>query len=97
MLCSVWRHGLNAQNIISGFRSTGAFPVDKTKYKLSHLDIFKLQLSSNKKDQSCPKKRIQVKMNGTILTNRKFKEQVELLKIENNKTGKLKKANCFRQ
>jgi len=45
MLCSVWRHGLNAQNKISGLRSTGVFPVDKTNYKLSRLDKFKLQLS----------------------------------------------------
>ena len=43
MLCSVWKHSLNATNIISGVKSIGVFPVDKTKYKLSRLDKIKLE------------------------------------------------------
>jgi len=53
MICSLWRNGLDAQNIISGFRSTGVFPVDKTKYKLSRLDKFKLQSYTAWKLESC--------------------------------------------
>ena len=54
MLCSVWKHGLNATNIISGFKSTGVFPVDKTKYKLSCLDKIKLELYTAWKTKGSP-------------------------------------------
>jgi len=54
MLCSVWRHGLNAHNIICGFRSTGVFPVDRTKYKLSCLDKYKLQSYTAWKSKGSP-------------------------------------------
>jgi len=55
MLCSAWRHGLNAQNIISGFRSTGVFPVDKTKHKLSRSNKFKLQSYTALKSKGSPR------------------------------------------
>jgi len=38
ILGSVWSEGMKSVNIISGFTSTGVFPVDKTKFSLSDFD-----------------------------------------------------------
>ena len=38
-LCEVWHAGLKSENIISGFTSTGIFPVDRTKYPESRYDV----------------------------------------------------------
>ena len=40
---TIQHEGLTKENIISGFSSTGNFPVDSSKYKLSRLDKVKLQ------------------------------------------------------
>ena len=37
-LCAVWPQALTKENIISGFRKSGIFPVDRTKYPLSRFD-----------------------------------------------------------
>ena len=40
--------------MISGFKSTGVFPVHKTKYKLSHLDKIELELYTAWKTKKSP-------------------------------------------
>ena len=35
MLAKVWEKGLSSENVMSGFRATGVFPVDKKKYPVS--------------------------------------------------------------
>ena len=38
LLSKVWHEGLKPSNVVSGFRTTGIFPVDREKYKKSRLD-----------------------------------------------------------
>ena len=38
LLCSIWREGLSSANAISGFKATGMFPVDRTKYPKERMD-----------------------------------------------------------
>ena len=38
LLSKVWHEGLKPSNVVSGFRATGIFPVDREKYKKSRLD-----------------------------------------------------------
>lgn len=38
ILCEVWQNGLKPDNIISGFRSTGIYPSDRTKYPVPRFD-----------------------------------------------------------
>ena len=42
LIASIWRKGLTTENVISGFNTTGIFPVDENKYKVSRLDKVKL-------------------------------------------------------
>ncbi|KAK3875434.1 hypothetical protein Pcinc_019691 [Petrolisthes cinctipes] len=42
LLSKIWRLGLTKSNIMSGFRATGVFPVDASKYKEEHIDKVKL-------------------------------------------------------
>ena len=37
-MSKVWHEGLKPSNVVSGFRTTGIFPVDKEKCKKSRLD-----------------------------------------------------------
>ena len=39
LLSKVWHEGLKPSNVVSGFRATGIFPVDREKYKKSRLDL----------------------------------------------------------
>ena len=43
LLGIVWANSMKAENIISGFRSTGTFPVDKTKFPVSEFNKFDLE------------------------------------------------------
>ncbi|MCL4152262.1 UNVERIFIED_CONTAM: hypothetical protein GTU68_060681 [Idotea baltica] len=43
MLCKVWKKGLSSENIVSGFKATGIFPINPAKYSTSRLDTVKLQ------------------------------------------------------
>lgn len=43
LLAKIWRKGLTENNIKSGFRATGIYPVDSTKYKIARLDKVKLK------------------------------------------------------
>ena len=38
LICSIWHQGLSAENAISGFRATGIYPTDKTKYPTNRFD-----------------------------------------------------------
>ena len=38
LVCKVWHDGLKPSNVISGFRTTGIYPVDREKYKKSRID-----------------------------------------------------------
>jgi hypothetical protein len=42
LLCDVWFQGLSVQNIQTGFRSTGIFPVDRSKYPLAKFNCVKM-------------------------------------------------------
>ena len=42
LIAKIWSKGLTKENVQSGFKSTGIFPVDETKYKVSRLDTIKL-------------------------------------------------------
>lgn len=42
LLCSVWEIGLPSKNIIAGFKSTGIFPPDSSKYPVDRLNPDKL-------------------------------------------------------
>ena len=54
LISTIWHQGLPKENIISGFSSTGNFPVDSSKYKVSHLDKVKLQTYSEWKAKGAP-------------------------------------------
>ena len=41
--CSVWHKGISSTNVISGFKATGIFPVNRNKYKLESFDVKKLE------------------------------------------------------
>ena len=43
IVCSVWKEGITALNIVSGFRSRGVFPINRDKYPVSRLNPQKLQ------------------------------------------------------
>lgn len=43
LLAKIWRQGLTEKNIKSGFRATGIYPTDSTKYKIERLDKVKLR------------------------------------------------------
>ena len=43
LLCSVWHEGLSPDNIKSGFRATGIYPLDRSVYDLSRLDPIKVK------------------------------------------------------
>ena len=43
LISKIWRKGLSEENIISGFRATGIFPVNASKYKVDRLDKVKLK------------------------------------------------------
>ena len=38
LICSIWHQGLSAENAISGFRVTGIYPTDKTRYPTNRFD-----------------------------------------------------------
>ena len=38
LLCSIWHKGLSPKNAMSGFRATGIYPVDRTKYPTERYD-----------------------------------------------------------
>ena len=42
ILCSIWFTGLSDNNIKAGFRATGIFPLDRTKYNQERLDPIKI-------------------------------------------------------
>lgn len=42
LISKIWRKGLNENNIKAGFRATGIYPVDASKYKAERLDKVKL-------------------------------------------------------
>ena len=43
MNCSIWHKGIPSTNVISGFKATGIFPVNRNKYKLESFDVKKLE------------------------------------------------------
>ncbi|KAJ8879534.1 hypothetical protein PR048_020142 [Dryococelus australis] len=43
LICSIWFEGLHPANIISGFKTMGIFPCDRTKYPTDCLDSGKLK------------------------------------------------------
>ncbi|KAE8745692.1 hypothetical protein FOCC_FOCC007576 [Frankliniella occidentalis] len=51
LVCSVWREGISALNIISGFKACGISPVDRNKYPISRLNPEKLQRYLELKEQ----------------------------------------------
>ena len=53
-ILTIWHQGLTKENIISGFSSTGNFPVDSSKYKVSRLEKVKLQAYSEWKTKVAP-------------------------------------------
>ena len=38
LIRSIWHQGLSTENAISGFRATGRYPTDKTKYPTNRFD-----------------------------------------------------------
>ena len=42
LLCKVWSKGLSKDNVIAGFRATGIYPLDRTKYNPECLDPLKV-------------------------------------------------------
>ena len=38
LLCSIWHKALSPKNVMSGFRATGIYPVDRTKYPTERYD-----------------------------------------------------------
>jgi hypothetical protein len=42
LLCKIWPRGMKESTIKSGFRSTGIFPVDRSKYPVNAFDSIKL-------------------------------------------------------
>ena len=38
LLCSIWQERLSPENAISGFKATGIFPVNRTKYPKERMD-----------------------------------------------------------
>ena len=54
LISTIWHQGLTKENIISGFSSTGNFPVDSSKYKVSRLEKVKLQAYSEWKTKVTP-------------------------------------------
>jgi len=38
LLCSIWHRGLSKENAISGFRTTGIYPTDSSKYPIARFD-----------------------------------------------------------
>ena len=51
---TIWHQRLTKENIISGFSSTGNFPVDYSKYKVCRLDKVKLQIYNEWKAKGAP-------------------------------------------
>lgn len=51
LLCSIWHQGLSPENVISGFKSTGIFPLDRSKYPTDRLDPQKLARHSVDKNR----------------------------------------------
>ena len=43
LIASIWKKGLTVENVISGLKNNGTFPVDANKYKVPHLDKIKLK------------------------------------------------------
>lgn len=101
MLCSIWRRGLNVQNIVlylvqgylepdsrnpwSGFRSTGFFPVDEAKYKLSRLDKLRLVSYSDSRNDDGGDPIIDMVSNKPTI---QLSRQVMVRKIFNNAQAK---------
>ena len=54
LIVSIWQMGLTAENVISGFKNTGTFPVDSNKYKISCLDKVKLKNYNLRKANDAP-------------------------------------------
>lgn len=43
LMCSIWAEGLRPENIKSGFKKTGIYPPDRTKYPIDRFELEKLQ------------------------------------------------------
>lgn len=54
MLCSIWKESMPGKNAISGFRATGMFPVEMTKYPRERFDIRLLNKFSAWSDAGMP-------------------------------------------
>jgi hypothetical protein len=55
ILCSVWNSGLSPGNVVSGFRKTGIFPVDRAQYDWHHFHPLKLDSYRHSHPSSAPK------------------------------------------
>jgi hypothetical protein len=57
LLCEVWKNGLSSANIQSGFRETGIFPVDRSKYPtdmFKKVDLIRHESSSQLQQEPSP-------------------------------------------
>ena len=74
--CSIWHQGLSAQNVISGFRATGIYPTNKTKYPTNRFDPQLLKCHEHWVQMGKPKD-IMEDLAKSINTPQKFKPPQE--------------------
>ena len=73
LIASIWEKGLTVEDVVSGFKNTGTFPVDANKYKVSRLGKVKLKNYNLWKANSGP-----VDEDGLLLSQLKMKVTIQL-------------------
>ena len=82
------KKGLKVENVISGFKNTGTFPIDGNKYKISRLDKVKLESYNLWKANGAP-----VDENGSpVLTTENKSDQTTLVNTSDVDSSRLNSA-----